>query len=141
MHGVGDLVSSVDAFEEALKIDPTNAQAKSGLESVQRAIRAEAEADGVSGDDLAGGLGNMFNDPKLYQKLAANPKTAGFLGDTQFMNKVQSLKNNPNAMGEMMGDPRMLQVMSVCCWVLTCRWAHPMMRRGWEPNGARMRRT
>ncbi|WPH00879.1 Hypothetical protein R9X50_00371000 [Acrodontium crateriforme] len=112
-HGVGDLVGAVDAFEEALKLDPSNAQAKSGLESVQRAIRAEAAADGVSGDALNGGLGNMFNDPQLYQKLAANPKTAGFLGDSEFMNKIQSLKTNPNAMGEMLGDPRMLQVMSV----------------------------
>lgn len=55
----------------------------------------------------------MFNDPKMIEKLAANPKTANLLGDSAFMSKVQQLKNNPNAMGEMMGDPRMLQVMSV----------------------------
>lgn len=109
---MGNLVDSVDAFEHALQLEPTNAQAKAGLESVRRAIDAEAKADGLPGDP-SGGIGNMFNDPKMFEKLAANPKTAGLLGDSAFMAKVQSLKNNPNAMGEMMGDPRMLQVMGV----------------------------
>ncbi|GAB7322653.1 hypothetical protein MBLNU13_g03560t1 [Cladosporium sp. NU13] len=112
LHGVGDLVEAVDAFEHALSLEPTNAQAKAGLESVRRAIDAEAKADGLPGDP-SGGLGNMFNDPKMIEKLASNPKTASLLGDSAFMAKIQQLKNNPNAMGEMMGDPRMLQVMGV----------------------------
>lgn len=113
LHGTGDLVSAVDAFEEALKLDPSNAQAKSGLEAVRRAVDAEARQDGLDGDP-SGGLGSMFNDPQMMQKLAANPKTAGYLGDAQFMQKLQGLKSNPNAMSqEMMGDPRFLQVMSV----------------------------
>lgn len=112
LHGVGNLVDAVDAFEHALELEPTNAQAKSGLESVRRAIDAEAKADGLPGDP-SGGIGNMFNDPNMISKLAANPKTAGLLGDSAFMAKVQQLKNNPNAMGEMMGEPRMLQVMGV----------------------------
>ena len=106
------MVEAVDAFEHALSLEPTNAQAKAGLESVRRAIDAEARADGLPGDP-SGGLGNMFNDPKMIEKLASNPKTASLLGDSAFMAKIQQLKNNPNAMGEMMGDPRMLQVMGV----------------------------
>lgn len=113
LHGVGDLVEASDAFDEALKLDPSNAQAKSGLDSVNRAIEAEAKADGLAGDP-SGGLGSMFNDPQLYQKLAANPKTSGYLADTAFMNKLKNLQSNPNAMGsEMMSDPRFLQVMGV----------------------------
>lgn len=110
LHGVGNLVDATDAFEEALKLDPNNAQAKSGLDAVKRAVEAEAKADGM---DPMGGLGSMFNDPQLYQKLAANPKTAGLLGDSQFMAKLQNIKNNPNASQELFSDPRMLQVMSV----------------------------
>jgi len=112
LHGVGNLVDATDAFEEALKLDSSNAQAKSGLESVRRAVEAEARADGVAGDPT-GGIGSMFNDPQLYQKLSKNPKTAAYLGDSQFMAKLQGLKDNPNATGEMFSDPRMLQVMSV----------------------------
>jgi stress-induced-phosphoprotein 1 len=56
LHGVGNLVDAVDAFEHALQLEPTNAQAKSGLESVRRAIDAEAKADGLPGDP-SGGIG------------------------------------------------------------------------------------
>nr|POE99513.1 heat shock protein sti1 like [Quercus suber] len=113
LHGTGDLVGAVDAFEEALKLDASNAQAKSGLDAVRRAIDAEANGDGFSMDP-SGGFGNMFNDPQMFSKLAANPKTAGLLGDSAFMAKLQNLKNNPNAMGsELASDPRFLQVMSV----------------------------
>ncbi|KAL9122580.1 MAG: hypothetical protein Q9187_000863 [Circinaria calcarea] len=112
LHGTGDLVGANDAFEEALKLDPTNAQAKSGLAAVQRAIDAEAKEDGFGGDP-SGGLGNLFNDPQLIQKLASNPKTMPLLADPSFMAKLQRLKQNPNNIGEEMRDPRFLQVMSV----------------------------
>ncbi len=101
-----------DAFEEALKLDPTNAQAKSGLAAVKSAIDAEAKADGLGGDPSAG-LGNMFNDPGLVQKLASNPRTSGLLGDPSFMAKLQRVRQNPNSIGEEMRDPRFLQVMGV----------------------------
>ena len=42
-HGLGDLVAAHDAYEEGLKLDPNNAQNKSGLASVKRAIDAEAK--------------------------------------------------------------------------------------------------
>jgi stress-induced-phosphoprotein 1 len=107
---VGDLVGAKDAYDEALKLDPANAQAKSGLESVNRAIEAEARADG---QDPMGGMGNMFNDPQMIQKLAANPKTSKYLADPQFMAKLQQLAKNPNDMGQALGDPRFLEVMGV----------------------------
>lgn len=102
------LVGANDAFEEALKLDPANTQAKSGLSAVKRAIDAEADVDGIGG-----GFGGMFNDPQLIQKLAANPKTSSLLADPSFMAKLQRLKQNPNSIGDEMRDPRFLQVMSV----------------------------
>jgi stress-induced-phosphoprotein 1 len=112
LHGTGDLLGAHDAFEEALKLDPSNAQAKAGLEAVEKAIDAEAKADGASGDSM-GGLSNMFNDPQLIQKLGNNPKTAPLLADASFMAKLQKLRQNPNSIGQELGDPRFLQVMSV----------------------------
>ena len=123
-HGVGDLVGAKDAFEEALKLEPTNAQAKAGLESVNRAIESEAAADGMGGP---GGLGNMFNDPQLLNKLAANPKTAPYLADSNFMAKLQRLAKNPNEMGQELNDPRFLQVMGVLLGV--------DMQMGMPPEG------
>jgi stress-induced-phosphoprotein 1 len=95
-----------------LELEPSNAQAKAGLDSVNRAVRAEAQADGMRGDPMAG-IGNIFNDPQLIQKLASNPKTAGLLADREFMAQLQQMKNNPQMMGAALQDPRMLQVMGV----------------------------
>ncbi|KAI9742325.1 MAG: Hsp90 cochaperone [Claussenomyces sp. TS43310] len=112
MHGLGDLLGAHDAYEEGLKLDENNAQNKAGLASVNRAIEAEAKADGVTGDPL-GGLGGMFNDPQLIQKLAANPKTSKFLADPAFMMKLQQIQRNPQMSQDMFSDPRMIQVMGV----------------------------
>ena len=105
-------MGAVDAFDEALKLDATNAQAKQGRDAVQRAIDAEAQGDGFGGDP-SGGLGGMFSDPNMIQKLASNPKTSGLLGDHQFMQELQQLQKNPNLIGQKLGDPRFMQVMSV----------------------------
>lgn len=97
-----------------MKLDPTYAQAKSGLAAVKRAIDAEAAADGAGGGDGGlGGLGGLFNDPQLMQKLASNPKTSSLLADPSFMQKLQKLKQNPNSFGDELRDPRFMQVMSV----------------------------
>lgn len=43
LHGNGDLLGAADAYEEGLKIDPNNAQLKSGLDSVQKALETDGE--------------------------------------------------------------------------------------------------
>lgn len=126
-------VDATDAYEKALEIDSANAQAKSGLDAVKRAIEAEAREDGISGDP-SGGLGNMFNDPQLIQKLGSNPKTSGLLADASFMQKLNQVKANPNKVGEMMGDPRFLQVMSVLLGI-DMQFGNPG-EAGAEQNGA-----
>ncbi|KAL4930500.1 Hsp90 cochaperone STI1 [Aspergillus undulatus] len=109
-RGLGDLLSANDAYEEALKLEPGNEQAKNGLNAVKREISAEAQGDG---SDPMGGLGNIFGDPQLFQKLASNPKTSPLLADADFMAKLKKIQQNPNDIGAQIGDPRFLQVMSV----------------------------
>lgn len=135
LHGQGDLVKALDAYEEGLKLDPNNAQNKSGLANVNRAIDQEAKDDGVTGDPTQG-LGSMFNDPQLYQKLAANPKTSKFLADPSFMVKLQQMKNDPKAGANMFSDPRMIQVMGVLMGVdLSMMGGEGMGGMGGEPSG------
>ena len=69
----------------------------------------------------------MFNDPQLYQKLAANPKTAPYLADSAFMAKLQRMSKNPSDMSQELGDPRFLQVMGVLLGV--------DMQMGMPPDG------
>lgn len=63
--------------------------------------------------DPSGGLGAMFNDPNLITKLASNPKTSSLLSDPAFMAKIQKIQQDPKSLdlGEMMGDPRFLNVL------------------------------
>lgn len=97
-----------DAFEKALEIDPANAQAKSGLDAVKRAI--DSESRGAGGSDP---LGGVFKDPQLFQKLANNPKTSHLLGDASFMATLSQIQQNPSSIMQHIGDQRILQVMSV----------------------------
>ena len=107
MSDLWSVVGAKDAFDEALKLDPANAQAKSGLAAVERTI----ESEGAGGP--GGGLGNIFNDPQIFQKLAANPKTSGYLADPSFMQTLQRIRQNPNDISAALQDQRMLQVMGV----------------------------
>lgn len=107
------LADAVDAFEQALKLDPTNAQAKSGLMAVKRVIDGESDPMG-SASNPAASLNNIFNDPQLIPKMARNPKTSKLLSDSEFMAKLQKVKESPNnMMGETMQDPRFIAVLSV----------------------------
>lgn len=110
LHGQGDLIGALDAYEQCLKIEPNNAQAKQGLTAVNDAIKREAAEDGQEPDV---GLASIFSDPNWMQKLATNPKTAGFLKDPAFVQKLISIKQTPRAINEEMRDPRMMQVIAV----------------------------
>ncbi|KAK7935489.1 heat shock protein [Apiospora marii] len=115
LHGKGDLLGANDAYEEGLKHDPSNAGLKSSLASVQRAM--EQDAGGPVGGDPLGGMGQMFKDPNLMQKLMTNPKTSGYFSDPSFMAKVQQLQQNPSSTQDLFSDPRMIQVLGVAMGV------------------------
>ncbi|TQS36642.1 hypothetical protein Golomagni_02901 [Golovinomyces magnicellulatus] len=49
-HGLGDLIGAREAYEKGLKIDSNNAQIKSGLASVNRAIEIEAKGGCINNE-------------------------------------------------------------------------------------------
>ncbi|OLL23529.1 Heat shock protein sti1 [Neolecta irregularis DAH-3] len=110
LHGLGDLVGAKDSYEEGLKVDSTNAQLKAGLEAVNDAIQKEAQEDGIDADM---GLGKMFADPNLFGRIAANPKLAPLLADSDFMNKLRRVQQNPKLIQQEMRDPRMMSVLGM----------------------------
>ncbi|BFZ64703.1 Hsp90 cochaperone [Saitoella coloradoensis] len=107
LHGQGDLVGALDAYEAGLKVDSSNAQLQAGLKSVKDAIDREAAADG---EDADMGLGKIFSDPNLLQKIASNPQMAPLLADSAFMQKLEQIKKNPNNIQQYISDPRMMQL-------------------------------
>ena len=92
-----------------MELEPSNAQAKSGLAAVDAAIRREAEEDGAQ-PDL--GLASIFADPAFISKLATNPRTSALLGDAEFMAKLNRVRQNPSAIQDELRDPRMMQVIA-----------------------------
>ncbi|KAI1163218.1 hypothetical protein F5B18DRAFT_620953 [Nemania serpens] len=119
LHGSGDLLKALDAYDEGLKLDPNNAGLKNSVASVQRAIEQEdaAAGGGFGGGDPMGGLGKMFSDPNLLQKLMTNPKTSGYFSDPSFIAKVQAMQQNPQNTQDLFSDPRMIQVLGVAMGV------------------------
>ena len=109
LHGARKLEEAVDAYQAGLEIAPEDAGLKKGLADVQRAVQNEA----AHGPGPEASLGQMFNDPQLFEKLAANPKTAGLLSDPAFMAKLKSIQANPKEASMAFQDPRMIQVMGV----------------------------
>lgn len=109
LHGARQFDEAIAAYELGLQRAPTDAALKKGLEDVRRAA-AEAEGMG-NGADM--GMGKMFQDPKMMEKLAANPKTAPLLADAGFMAKLKQIQANPNDAMSAFQDPRMIQVMGV----------------------------
>ncbi|PSK37148.1 hypothetical protein C7M61_003575 [Candidozyma pseudohaemuli] len=106
-YGLGNLDDAQVSYSKALELDPANAMAKSGLSAVEEAERSR-NAEG----DM--GLGKMFSDPNLIQKLKENPKTAEMMNDPNLVGKVLQLQQNPKAgMQTMLSDPRMMTIMGV----------------------------
>lgn len=104
LHGARRLDEAIAAYEEGLKLAPNDTALQKGLEDVRRAQQSEGPG---------AGMGRMFQDPQMMQKLAANPKTAPLLADAGFMAKLQEIQKNPNDAMAAFQDPRMIQVMGV----------------------------
>lgn len=119
LHGAHRFDESIKAFEEGLKIAPTDAGLKKGLEEVQKAqesvsgfVRAQTVRHPLTDahhsrwqDGPGGSMGKMFQDPQLFQKLSANPKTAPLLADQSFVAKLNALQKNPNDVMGAFQDP------------------------------------
>ena len=93
LHGMNKLAESTQAYREALKYDPDNAQIIGGLQSVQRDQQAAAMGGGMpggfpmggGGNGGLGGMGGMFGGPEAEAKLKANPRIAKYFEDPKFV--------------------------------------------------------
>jgi len=86
LHGMNRFPEAEKAYEDGLKLEPNNAALKKGLDEVERA----GANQGLSG--LFGG--------DLMAKVASNPKLAPLLAQTDFVEKLQKLQNDPSSFAE-----------------------------------------
>jgi stress-induced-phosphoprotein 1 len=111
LHGQQDLAGALAAYKKTAELDPNNTALNNLIANLERQL---SSPEGPAGDPAAG-LGQLFSDPSLLAKLAANPKTSSFLSDPVFMNKIQQIQRDPKSLSpqELTGDPRFLQVLGV----------------------------
>jgi len=105
LHGLRRLNDSIKAYEEGLAKFPNDAGLTSGLESAKAAKAPPPSAAG----GMLPGMNNMFG-PDMMAKIAMDPKCRGYLGDPEFMKKLQTLQSDPNSLTTMLSDPRMMDV-------------------------------
>ncbi|CAN6252531.1 unnamed protein product [Urochloa humidicola] len=107
--GLGDASSAVAAYEKGLAIEPNNDGLKAGLEDAKKAAAAPPRR-GPSGPDA---IGQMFQGPELWSKIAADPTTRAYLEQPDFMQMLREVQRNPSSLNMYLSDPRMMQVLSL----------------------------
>lgn len=104
--GAGNLEAAKANYKTALDMDG-NAMAKEGLAAVESAINQSSKPNDM-------GIGSIFSDPQMLNKLRANPKTAQMMNDPQLVAKIAAIQANPGSGAtDLMSDPRLLTIMSV----------------------------
>lgn len=102
LFGLNRLNEAKQVYEAGLKLDPNAAALKEGLAEIETKLRAPPQ------NPLSGLFG-----PDMYVKLNANPETREYMKDPSFVSKIQMLQTNPNAMGNMLSDPRLSKALGV----------------------------
>lgn len=108
--GLGDAASAVAAYEKGLALDPTNEGLKAGLADAKKAAAAPPRRPPPSGVD---GIGQMFQGPELWTKIASDPTTRAYLEQPDFMQMLRDVQRNPSSLNMYLSDPRMMQALGL----------------------------
>ncbi|KAF5387737.1 hypothetical protein D9615_000064 [Tricholomella constricta] len=114
LHGARRYDEAIAAYQSGLEVEDSPAIRK-GLQEVETAKSSEG----------AGAFGNMFSDPNLLGKLAANPRTQRHMADPAFVQKIRMFQQNPGLAQSSFDDPRMIDVMGVALGIDMQGFARP----------------
>lgn len=107
--GLNQVEGAIEALEKGLELEPGNAAMKQSLET------AKSRMFGGSSSDQR----NPFNDPQLIERLARNPKTAPYLGQPDFAQKLVQIQRDPQALSIHLSDHRIMEALAVMLGVST----------------------
>ncbi|KAJ1882303.1 Hsp90 cochaperone, partial [Kickxella alabastrina] len=106
LFGLQRMGEARETYEAGLKYDPENALLKKSLNDTKAAQEAATEQFG----DIASQFSNVFKG-NVLAKIAANPKTAPFLADPAYVNKINAIQANPDKLSEYYDDQRITMTM------------------------------
>lgn len=113
LHSLKRYNDAISAYDEGLAKFPDDAALKKGLEQVKRDKDPPPRSmGGGAGMGSFPGMVNPFGE-QLIQKIMLNPKTRPYLNDKDFMAKIQKLQRDPNCLGEMISDPKVMECLSM----------------------------
>lgn len=115
LHALKRYNDATAAYEEGLAKFPDDAALKKGLNEVKRDKDGPPRGSGGGGGfGMPGmpGMSNPFGD-QIIQKMMLNPKTRPYLNDKEFMAKINKLQRDPNSLGQMLSDPRIMEVLGL----------------------------
>ena len=75
LHKLGKFEDSMEAYAKGLKIDPTNAAMRQGMDEMRNSFKSRNSA----------GPTDLLMSPEGEGKLKTDPRTAGFFKDPQFV--------------------------------------------------------
>jgi stress-induced-phosphoprotein 1 len=104
LEGLGKWDDAVKAYEQALTLDPGNANIQADLENARQHAAAPDDEDM---DDA----GRQFFSPQMLDSLRYDPKVAPFFSDPSFLAMINDIGANSKNIGKYAGDPRMQVVM------------------------------
>ena len=107
--GQGQHQEAVNAYEQGLKLDPSNEGLLSGKRDAEAAMMAPPPGQA----DPMAQMANIFGAPDVMEKLGANPKTAPFIMQPDFVAKLAQIRQNPSLLGQHFQDPRMMAALGV----------------------------
>eukprot|EP00042_Codosiga_hollandica_P056623 m.819433 g.819433 ORF g.819433 m.819433 type:complete len:617 (+) comp59392_c0_seq2:1050-2900(+) len=107
LFGQGDHEAARDAYKEGLKLDPTNAQLREGLNAADQALLDNNQ-------DAMHSLAEKFTSQESLAALKAHPTTSGFFLDSAFAQKFELIRANPGLLQQLMTtDQRLMQCFGV----------------------------
>ena len=102
LHKLQQYPEAINAYEEGLKIDPSNSTCLEGVKEINN-IMASSRPTNPFG---------QFLGPDALDKVRSNPRIAHLASDPQFVMMLQSIQTNPATMNQYLQDPRMMTALT-----------------------------
>lgn len=100
LQGIGRHGEAAESYKEGLRLEPENPQLLKGLETCESKLDSSSSPDAL--------FGNALRDPGLIDKLRKDPKTASYLSDPLFMERLGSASSDPRQLPLLMKQDKRL---------------------------------
>lgn len=94
---LGKLDEALEVYQKGLELDPANEGLKTDIQSVQNELNRSKMPPNP--------FAQLFG-PDIWMKIRLNPQLAPYLDDPDFVQKVNTLQQNPQAISSMLGDDK-----------------------------------